>query len=426
MKKRITVFEHQSIKLDQEFVGVKFDITLLDSFRKYYGDKGCPYFSLIHNGIKFSEYVGVIQIGNTQIEVLPKADKNPTSKEEKDKEEKKWRKMLIDMIRSVVGFEIKSTSNSNLKIRPNSILDLYFELFINETEYLLHHGLLKQYLKKEGNLTSLKGSIQFGKHIQQNLTHQERFYVKYTNYNVEHLLHFIIYKTLRLLKHINTNTDLQSRINALLLYFPEMPDIKVSEATFNKIIFNRKTQLYKKAIDISKIILLQYHPDLIRGRNDMLALMFDMNKLWEKFVYISLLKHKDTNTTISAQTSKFFWKPENGYRSKIIPDIVINKGKSDCVVLDTKWKMLNDYNPSPEDLRQMYVYSEYYKASKVALIYPGDTFKMTKGTYLNPISGDESDKECSIISLSVIENVKKWQEEISKECNNWFNESLDN
>lgn len=420
MKKRITVFEHQSIKLNQEFVGVKFDITLLDSFRKYYGDKGCPYFSLIHNGIKFSEYVGVIQIGNTQIEVLPKADKNPTSEEEKEK----WRKMLINMIRSVGGFEIKSTSNSNLKIKPNSILDLYFEFFINEIEYLLHHGLLKQYRKKEGNLTSLKGSIQFGKHIHQNLTHQERFYVKYTNYNVEHLLHFIIYKTIRLLKHINTNTDLQSRIHSLLLYFPEMPDIKVSEATFNKIIFNRKTQLYKKAIDISKLILLQYHPDLIRGRTDMLALMFDMNKLWEKFVYISLLKHKK-DITISAQTLKFFWKPENGSRSTMRPDIIINKGGNNYIV-DTKWKLLNDYNPSPEDLRQMYVYCEYFGAKKVALIYPGEKFKMIKGKYINPQSEKEWDKECSIISLSVIQDIKEWQEEISKECNNWFNESLDN
>jgi len=419
LKKRITVFEHQSIKLNQEFDGDKFDITILDSFRKYYGDKGCPYFSLIHNGIKFSEYVGVIQIGNTQIEVLPKADKNPDSEKEKNR----WRDILINMIRAVGGFEIKSTSNSNLKIKPNSILDLYFEFFINEIEYLLHHGLLKQYRKKEGNLTSLKGSLQFGKHIHQNLTHQERFYVKYTNYNVEHLFHFIIYKTLRLLKHINSNADLQSRIHSLLLYFPEMPDIKISEATFNKLVYNRKTQSYKKAIDISKLILLQYHPDLLKGRNDMLALMFDMNKLWEKFVYICLLKHKDTDTFISPQFQKYFWKPENGCRSKMIPDIVITRGKSDCIVLDTKWKLLNDYNPSPEDLRQMYVYCEYFGAKKVALIYPGEKFNKIKGKYINPNPDAEWDKECSIITLSVIEDVKKWQEKIYTECTEWFNES---
>ncbi|MBF0518707.1 MAG: restriction endonuclease [Nitrospirae bacterium] len=411
MKQYITIFEQQTIKLNQEIDGVIFDEHKLKALQRYYGQKGVPYFTLIHNGVRFKEYVGVIQVGETVIEVLPKADNTFTE----TYEEKQWRDILVKMLLAVGAFKIHAPGISSLKLKSNSILDLYLELFIKEVEYLLHNGLIKQYRKKEGNVIALKGSIQFGKHIQQNLTHKERFYARYTTYDVEHKLHFILYQTIRLLMQINNNVRLNCRIGALSLHFPEMPEMKVTETTFEKLVFTRKTQPYKNAIDIAKLLLLQYHPDLNKGRNNVLALMFDMNKLWEQFVSVSLRKHKAPDMTLTVQTSKYFWKPENGNRSKIRPDIVVNKGNSDCVVLDTKWKNLNGYNPSPDDLRQMYVYHKYYGAKKVALVYPGTKTHISKGSYLD----EEMDKECSIILLSVEHEIKKWQLTIYDEIRKW-------
>ena len=187
--KLVTVFEHEAIYFDKGEKQITED--QFKALQLYYGD-GVPYYKLLNNGVQFNEYVGVIHVGDMLIEVLPKADKNPDS----EMEENKWRSILIDMLRAVGTLEIKSTSNSNLKIKQNTILDLYFELFIKEIEYLLHNGLVKQYRKKEGNETALKGSLQFAKQIQLNLTHQERFYVRHTTYDVEHQLHFILYKTI--------------------------------------------------------------------------------------------------------------------------------------------------------------------------------------------------------------------------------------
>lgn len=405
----ITLFEHESIFLDKGEKRITKEQFV--ALQKYYGD-GVPFYSLKNNGVQFNEYVGVIQIGKTIIEILPKADKN-------DVDNNKWRDILIGMLKAVGSFDIKATSDSNLKIKPNTILDLYFEMFIKEVEYLLHNGLIKQYRKKEGNVTALKGSLLFGKHIQENVTHQERFYVSHTTYDAVHKLHIILYKTIKILKEINTNVSLHSRIGNLLLHFPEMPGIKITESMFEKLIFTRKNQSYKKAIDIAKLILLKYHPDVSKGRNHVLALMFDMNVLWEKFVYVSLLKDKSATTTITSQTSKNFWKPEKGGNSKIRPDIVINEEREDCIVLDTKWKNLNGYNPSSDDLRQMYVYHEYYNSKKVALVYPGNTDDSNKGFYEPTPSHNIIDKECSIITLAIpdaeSENknvIRKWQEKI--------------
>ncbi|SHK69145.1 McrC family protein [Epilithonimonas mollis] len=415
-RKHFTVFEHQTLKLNQEIEGVKFGSNHLKALQGFFGEKGVPYYALIHNGVRFNEHVGVIQIGETVIEVLPKADNLSDSPDQKAK----WRDILIDMLFTIDAFNIHSPSSSSLKLKPNSILDLYFEMFIQEVEYLLHTGLIKRYRKKEGNVLSLKGNLLFNRHLQRNLVHQERFYTHHSTYDMQHKLHCILYKTICFIKQINTNVGLHSRLGSLSLNFPEMPDIKITESVFQKIAYSRKNHQYQKSIEIARLILLKFHPDIKLGRNNVLAIMFDMNKLWEQFVYTSLRKFIKHPSAITAQTTKSFWKPKDGYHSKIRPDIIVNHYSGNCVVLDTKWKNLNGYNPSPDDLRQMYIYHSYYNADKVALIYPGTNNFITKGKYIDPITGKDSDNECSIVLLGIESDIKTWQKNIYIELNKWL------
>jgi 5-methylcytosine-specific restriction enzyme subunit McrC len=403
--KHITVFEHESLRLDRE--NKRLLPSQLEALQSFYGQEGIPYYSLIHHGVKFNEHVGVIQVGNTIIEILPKVDRNS--------DVNRWRNVLISMLRAVGVFDIHAPSNSDLQLRANSILDLYFELFIRELEYLFRRGLVKKYRRIEGNSPALKGSIHFAKHINLNLVHQERFYVNYCTYDKQHDIHAILYKALKLLKNINTNALLNSRIGALLLDFPDLYDIKITESLFSRISLDRKTEPYNSALEIARLILLNYHPDVRKGNNNVLALMFDMNTLWEKFVYVSLRKFKSKDVTITAQHVKNFWKPTVGANSKIKPDIILNRNTGECMVLDTKWKNLNGYNPSPEDLRQMFVYMKYYKAKRVALIYPGEESRNRSGKYYDHYALDAntlSNNICGVIYIEVETDIKKWQKSI--------------
>lgn len=413
--KHFTVFEHQTLKVGIN--GLTKD--QLESLVKYSGE-GIPYYTPVYNGVKFNEYVGVIQIDGIIIEVLPKADKISGTKNS-------WRTLLIGMLRTVGIVNAHAPTSSSLCLKNNSVLEFYFEMFIKETEYLVHRGLVKKYRKKEGNSLALKGSLIFGKHIQKNLVHQERFYVRHTTYDKEHLLHQILYETLLVLKNINNHTELNSRICNLLLSFPEQKRLKTTESTFNKIVYNRKTEVYKNAIDIARLILLNYHPDLSRGHNDVLALMFDMNALWEKFIYVTL-RGKLKNFKVRDQVKKRFWKRK--YKSSsLIPDIVLEGALNNNIVLDTKWKNLYGQNPSPDDLRQLFAYSHYFDARRVALVYPGDD-QIIVGTYTEPINLRNTSnlkRECGIIQISTKDksgnqlDLKSWQKNIIKQISEYIN-----
>jgi 5-methylcytosine-specific restriction enzyme subunit McrC len=423
--KHIIVYEHQSLKLESANNKTGLSPDLLQQFEKFYGD-GVPYFSLIRNGVQFNEHVGAIQIGDTLIEVLPKADKNAN-----DDNKYTWRNVLLGMLKKVHGFEVKAPSESSLALRNNSVLDLYFDMFVQEVERLLHKGLAKKYRKTEGNLTALKGSLMFSKQISKNLVHQERFYTKYTTYDTEHLLHIILYKTILLLKRINTSPKLLNRINSLVLNFPEsdnyrMPNQKITEATFEKIKLNRKTQDYSKALSIAKLLLLNYHPDLNKGNKHVLALMFDMNLLWEQFVLVSLKTSKSFKVT--GQNSKGFWKPQNGRIRGIRPDIKITKNvleddklKEKVYILDTKWKIVHT-KPSIDDVRQMYAYHHYFTAEKVALLYPGEHDYISGNFVQIDDKSINKEQECGMLFVKSDKDVGDWQKSIVQRVENWISE----
>jgi 5-methylcytosine-specific restriction enzyme subunit McrC len=413
---RFVVFEHQSLIEGNKYGGSEFTAVQHQRLRDFYKEKDFPFYTLTGHGVRFCQYVGVLQIGNLTIEILPKADKFKSADT--------WKRLLIGMLKEVGLFKIHAPSSSALTLKSNSILDLYLDLYLTEIEYLLHRGLVKRYRKTEGNTTALKGNLQFSKHIQQNLVHQERFYVNYTTYDAQHSIHAILYKALRLVKQINTKNALHSRIGALLLNFPEMPDVKVSEATFDRITYNRKDEHYQTALEIARLLLLNYHPDVSKGRNNVLALLFDMNLLWEQFVYVTLKKQskKDhVHYTISPQIEADFWRPQKGQMSKIKPDIVIEIDVQTRIVLDTKWKNLNGKNPTPEDLRQMYVYHDYFDAIKVALIYPSEGETQAKnGHFIDTKQNNLKNKACSIVSIATKSEINTWQAHIFDTINDWI------
>jgi 5-methylcytosine-specific restriction enzyme subunit McrC len=85
-----------------------------------------------------------------------------------------------------------------------------------------------------------------------------------------------------------------------------MPNLSVSAATFSNLSWNRKTEPYRKVMKIAEMLLLNFHPDVARGQHNVLALMFDMNLLWEKFVFACLRKNL-INCSVMAQNTRLFW-----------------------------------------------------------------------------------------------------------------------
>ena len=352
--KFIQVFEYQKLRYDDS---ESFRKSHFEAMVKFNEQNQNRYFTIIHKGIQFGSYVGVIQIGGLTIEILPKADNNEIS------DKNLWQNVLLNMLKVCKRIQIDTVSETQLKKRYNSVLDAYSDLYLYEVEKLVKKGLIKKYKKSQSNQNALKGKLLFGQNIQKNVVHKERFFCEHQVYNKEHLIHQIIYKGLIILKSL-INDSLRDRLNRLLFEFSDFENINIQQKHFDRIVLDRKNRDYEKALNIAKILILNYSPNLNYGNDNMLTLLFDMNKLWEEYVYRTLQKHRPEGFTVSFQNSQKFWENKN-----IRPDIIV-KTKNETVVIDTKWKITETNNPSDNDLKQMFVYNLHWKAEKSILLYP--------------------------------------------------------
>lgn len=403
INKTIQVFEYKQLKIDQH----GFERQHWEALGWYNEQNGGGFFSLSPNSVKFNQYVGVIQVGNLTIEILPKI-----SQTDERGDKSKWQKVLIDMLRECRWMKIFAHDKASLRFKSNSILEAYLELFIHECEELVREGLVKKYRTRDNNCSTLKGKLLFNKQLQLNLIHKERFYTRHQVFDKENLYNQILLKALKLIPRISQSPLLKDKVYNLILSFPELNDITITPSTFDNIIFDRRTTRYKEAIEIAAMLLLNYRPDISSGQNHVLAILFDMNDLWEEFFYRQLYKNKPVNWLISPQNSRKFWKLDNLNMKKTIrPDIVIhNKSTGENIILDTKWKIPDRNIPADEDLKQMYVYNEYWTSKNAILVYPNANYTEAPvyigGSFAETIKNSEP-HSCGVMRVSVLDKRNK-------------------
>ena len=403
--KTISVFEHQRL-----YVGDRgFKQSHLEALLKLNDYHQGNYFEPITKGIKFNQYVGIIQVDGLTIEINPKADK--------EDDDNKWKEVLLQMLQACGKIKPSSAGSANVKRQNLNLLEVYFELYMNEINSLLRKGFIKQYRKQTNNTKALKGKLEFAGHLSKNLIHKERFYTTHQIYDSDHLLYQVLYKALTIIEQFTYGSRLQDVCKRLSLCFPAVSEKNITASQINGIKLNRKTAGYSYALELARLIILNYSPDLSSGKDKMLSLLFDMNDLWEEYILKQLQNYcKGTDIQVSGQESIGFW-GSNTLR----PDIVLRQN-ANVFIIDTKWKMPNKNSASVGDLRQIYTYCRFWNAEKAMLLYPGKSNKNEFKSYLtddyslnvNNLT-QEIDHQCKMGMVSVLNSENKLNKNLGAE-----------
>ena len=316
--------------------------------------------------LQAQNYVGVIQTKDgTTIEILPKI-KNATTEKSKD--------ILIKMLKTLKNSPFKNLSVANLKSSKIPLFEIFISMFLEELTILVRNGIKSDYISKEENLKFLKGKLKISEQIKYNTIHKERFFVQYEEFISNRVENRLIKTTLQFLYNKSKLNKNQQRIREFLFVFDEIEISHNIKTDFSKIKLNRQMKDYEQVLLWCKTFLFENSFSPYKGNDIAFALLFDMNLLFESFVY-SYLKKSSNFQDIKSQDRTHHLAYENGIgRFRLKPDIVINGGK---IIADTKWKILSEdkaYNGVlQDDMYQLYAYgTKYDNCEKIYLIYPFD------------------------------------------------------
>jgi len=330
---------------------------------------GFNYLEATANGIRFRNYVGIIQVDQLTIEILPKVDSSESNYE--------WRDILLDMLRVCKKVQAYNKGEATVGKNKFHLLEIYMDMFLMELASLIQSGLVKSYIKKTSNSLALKGRLELTGHLSKNIVHKERFYTSHQVYDHEMLIHQILRFALQIVQEFSGSSYLAGKANRLSLLFPSIATKVITIDSFDKIHLSRKTKPYTKVLDIARVLIGNYSPQISKGRNKMLALLFNMDQLWEEFIFQSLKKSQTELGYEVYQEFRHLFLNESYY---LKPDIIIKKD-GHIYILDAKWKQPKDSKASQQDLRQIYTYCRFWNARQGFLLYPGSQLPSNEMIY---------------------------------------------
>jgi 5-methylcytosine-specific restriction enzyme subunit McrC len=238
--------------------------------------------------------------------------------------------------------------------------------FLQAVGDLCRQGLVKTYIPRVKTREALKGQIQFGRQMAREVRGIVGFDTRAAEYERGHMLNRLLLTALHTVKQSRLSHVTQDLLPEVLGYFEGVSPLENSTQIISALQFDRRTERYRIAIDLAKPILLSAYPGVRSGVDDTFSMFFDMNKVWERYIFCELRRHAaQLGVRVDRQVSASFWAGRT-----VRPDIVVYLDGGRQVVIDTKWKELQRPEPADGDLYQMFIYNHQVKAVHSILLYP--------------------------------------------------------
>lgn len=311
-------------------------------------------------GITTCAHVGIIRFADFQLNILPKII---------GEEDSLCLENLMFMLRYTRKLEIHSMDSAEISQTKQPFLEVLIAHYANILLNALQRHIPHQYETQEDNLPTVKGRILFAKNHLVNATNLARTYCQFDEFTPDNLLNQTLKFVSHALQKLTSVSQTRQKLLKINAVYEDVTLRPVAYAETQKIILNRNHTMFKEPLELAQMFLQNSTISLHNHTFTNLAILFDMNKLFEEFVATALEQAFPGQVKIQNKLKiieDIDGIPGTSYT--IRPDILFGKD----TIIDTKYKRLSlpEDKPSEADIYQMLAYNRFYNRKNIILCYP--------------------------------------------------------
>lgn len=371
------------------------------------------------NWIKAKSCVGVIKYKNIHLQILPKLICADDNKEN-------ILKNLIFMLSYTRKLEIKTSNADKLYASENPFIEILIREYAKSLSECLKRLTPKNYISEEDNLTYLKGKIKFSENIRLNACNQAKFYCQYDEFSENNALNQLFLFVSECLYNISKDNHNRKILKFIINYYSEVDLVRFDRFMAGKIRLSRNQELFRKPFMLAKMFIEKTSVDMSKNRFDSITMLWDMNKLFEEFVFEIMKKYEhETGFNFTSQKIESLLITADGDRKRDTKvDIMAERtsGDKEKIIIDTKYKKFEGIDDfSNADVYQVSTYCILHNTKHAILIYPqwGNKPPEIQAYYLNNDIKQDRKVEFKTINLKH-ESLKDSMEQVRQEIQQIF------
>ncbi len=338
-----------------------------------------------------TQWVGVLQVGELSIEVLPKIERGIS--DGAYGREAFARKNLLYMLSLTGELPLRDRDIASQAAYEAPILETLIRIFAERLLKELLRGLDSEYVDRERNIGTVRGKLLFSEDIRHNVGRRDRLFCKFDEFLADTVMNRAFRACCRRLLLTSSGTSTREKLSRCIAVLDDVADVEISPEALERVVLHRQNERFQELFNFCKLILSNQSPAGTSGSTSAFSLFFDMNVLFESYVAAMLSRYvapiRSSPTRVYPQSRGNLrhlvfsprgevtdgYDPErDGHKSYPLKADILVHDETGWTVLDTKWKRLSTKKArqgvGPADLLQLYAYATRYEASSNILLYP--------------------------------------------------------